>query len=210
MTALIFLLSIDAAQEDGSLGRLVNDDHRHPNCKMKRIMHEAKPHLCLFASRDIQPGEEVTYDYGGSDCPWRTQTEEQPPAAKSSDPHLSRPVEMTPESPPVLVVQTEEQPPAAKSSDPHLSRPVEMTPESPPVLVVQTEEQPPAAKSSDPHLSRPVEMTPESPPVLVVQTEEQPPAAKSSDPHLSRPVEMTPESPPVLVVQVRVSVNSTV
>ncbi|XP_055085618.1 uncharacterized protein LOC129457172 [Periophthalmus magnuspinnatus] len=108
---------------------------------MKRIMHEAKPHLCLFASRDIQPGEEVTYDYGGSDCPWRTQTEEQPPAAKSSDPHLSRPVEMTPESPPVLVVQTEEQPPAAKSSDPHLSRPVEMTPESPPVLVVQAKDE---------------------------------------------------------------------
>ena len=64
-------LSIDAAQEDGSLGRLVNDDHRYPNCKMKKIIHEAKPHLCLFAVRDIQPGEEITYDYGGDDCPWR-------------------------------------------------------------------------------------------------------------------------------------------
>nr|XP_046253176.1 N-lysine methyltransferase KMT5A-like [Scatophagus argus] len=64
---------IDAAQEDGSLGRLVNDDHRHPNCKMKRVITEAKPYLCLFALRDIQPGEEITYDYGGNDWPWRKQ-----------------------------------------------------------------------------------------------------------------------------------------
>ncbi|CAL8239860.1 unnamed protein product, partial [Gadus morhua 'NCC'] len=29
---------IDASKEDGTLGRLVNDDHIHPNCKVKRIM----------------------------------------------------------------------------------------------------------------------------------------------------------------------------
>ena len=27
--------SVDAAQEDGSFGRLVNNDHKHPNCKMQ-------------------------------------------------------------------------------------------------------------------------------------------------------------------------------
>ncbi|XP_044185682.1 N-lysine methyltransferase KMT5A-A-like [Thunnus albacares] len=40
-------LCIDAAREDDSLGRLINDDH------------------------DIRPGEEITYNYGDSDWPWR-------------------------------------------------------------------------------------------------------------------------------------------
>lgn len=51
----------------------MNDEHRHPNCKMKRIDVEGRPHLCLFALEDIKEGEEITYDYGGEDCPWRMQ-----------------------------------------------------------------------------------------------------------------------------------------
>lgn len=66
-------LSIDASREDESFGRLVNDEYRRPNSKMKRIDVNGKPHLCLFAVDDIQEGEEITYDYGGEDCPWRTQ-----------------------------------------------------------------------------------------------------------------------------------------
>ncbi|KAL6467410.1 hypothetical protein MHYP_G00252140 [Metynnis hypsauchen] len=65
--------TIDAARDDGSLGRLVNDDHINPNCKMKRLIVEGRPHLCLFALRDITPGEELTYDYGDADCPWRSE-----------------------------------------------------------------------------------------------------------------------------------------
>ncbi|XP_067234422.1 uncharacterized protein [Chanodichthys erythropterus] len=64
---------IDASREDGSFGRIVNDDHKHPNCKMKKIDVNGKPHLCLFALNDIKEGEEITYDYGGEDYPWRTQ-----------------------------------------------------------------------------------------------------------------------------------------
>ncbi|XP_016142227.1 uncharacterized protein [Sinocyclocheilus grahami] len=64
---------IDASREDGSFGRIVNDDHRHPNCKIKKIDMNGKPHLCLFALNDIKEGEEITYDYG-EDYPWRTQT----------------------------------------------------------------------------------------------------------------------------------------
>ncbi|KAK6485791.1 hypothetical protein HHUSO_G11666, partial [Huso huso] len=30
------------------------------------------PHLCLFAVTDIKAGEEITYDYGGLDLPWRS------------------------------------------------------------------------------------------------------------------------------------------
>lgn len=40
---------------------------------MKRIDVNGNPHLCLFALDDIQEGEEITYAYGGEDCPWRTQ-----------------------------------------------------------------------------------------------------------------------------------------
>ncbi|XP_016309118.1 uncharacterized protein LOC107663407 isoform X4 [Sinocyclocheilus anshuiensis] len=66
--------SIDASREDGSFGRIVNDDHKHPNCEMKKIDVNGKIHLCLFALNDIKEGEEITYDYGGEDYPWRTQT----------------------------------------------------------------------------------------------------------------------------------------
>ncbi|XP_034036862.1 N-lysine methyltransferase KMT5A-A-like [Thalassophryne amazonica] len=45
---------IDASREDDSYGRLVNDEHIHPNCHIKE-------------------NEEITYDYGGDDCPWRMQ-----------------------------------------------------------------------------------------------------------------------------------------
>ncbi|XP_036408644.1 uncharacterized protein LOC118794489 [Megalops cyprinoides] len=74
--------SIDAAREDDSMGRLVNDDHINPNCKMKRVMVEGKPHLCLFAVRDIPPGEEVTYNYGNGDWPWRNEVHK---SSKSSE-----------------------------------------------------------------------------------------------------------------------------
>ncbi|XP_070398135.1 uncharacterized protein [Nothobranchius furzeri] len=62
---------VDASVEDKSLGRLVNDDHQRPNCKMKTVEVEGLPHLCLFALRDIDPGEEITYNYGKANWPWR-------------------------------------------------------------------------------------------------------------------------------------------
>ncbi|XP_034542860.1 uncharacterized protein LOC117815322 isoform X2 [Notolabrus celidotus] len=63
--------SVDAAKEDGSLGRLVNDDHMTLNAKMKYFRVQGKPHLCLFAVRNIHPGEEITYNHGDSDWLWR-------------------------------------------------------------------------------------------------------------------------------------------
>ncbi|XP_058845950.1 uncharacterized protein LOC131697937 [Acipenser ruthenus] len=66
-----FRQSVDTAQEDLSLGRLVNDDHKKPNCKMKNINVEGKPHLCLFVLRNITCGEEITYNYGPVNWPWR-------------------------------------------------------------------------------------------------------------------------------------------
>jgi len=62
---------IDAARDDASLGRLVNDDHKNPNSKMRTITVDRKPHLCSFAVKDISPGEEITDNYG--DWPWRSK-----------------------------------------------------------------------------------------------------------------------------------------
>lgn len=45
------------------LGRLVNHSW-HPNSKTKVIMVDGTPHLCFFALRDIEIGEEILYDYG--------------------------------------------------------------------------------------------------------------------------------------------------
>ncbi|KAL1268690.1 hypothetical protein QQF64_034053 [Cirrhinus molitorella] len=50
---------IDASREDGSFGRIVNDDHQHPNCKMKKIdVNGKKPNLCLFATERYYKKEE--------------------------------------------------------------------------------------------------------------------------------------------------------
>ncbi|XP_014851727.1 PREDICTED: uncharacterized protein LOC106923279 isoform X2 [Poecilia mexicana] len=64
---------VDASADDGSLGRLVNDDHLDPNCSVVKITYEEKPHLCLFALKKISAGEEITFDYGGSLYSWRPQ-----------------------------------------------------------------------------------------------------------------------------------------
>ncbi|MGL5970406.1 MAG: SET domain-containing protein-lysine N-methyltransferase [Cetobacterium sp.] len=51
--------------------RLVIDDHINPNSEKKTIRVDGKPHLCLFATRSICPGEEITYNCADSEWPWR-------------------------------------------------------------------------------------------------------------------------------------------
>ncbi len=63
--------SIDASKEDGSLGRLVNNSHKSPNCIIKKVIVNDRPHLCLFAVKNIEPGTEIDYNYGDSKWPWR-------------------------------------------------------------------------------------------------------------------------------------------
>ncbi|XP_056094605.1 uncharacterized protein LOC130073177 [Rhinichthys klamathensis goyatoka] len=48
---------------------------------MKLIEAEGKPHLCLFALKEIAAGTEITYDYGGKEWPWRTEI---PPTVTST------------------------------------------------------------------------------------------------------------------------------
>ncbi|XP_024119917.1 uncharacterized protein LOC112141094 isoform X9 [Oryzias melastigma] len=85
------LLCIDAAREDGSLGRLINDDEVSPNSKMTITRVDGEPHLCLFAIKDIAPGEEITYNYGDSEWPWRIKkSKEKPSPSAEENPSTSR------------------------------------------------------------------------------------------------------------------------
>ncbi|XP_033730273.1 N-lysine methyltransferase KMT5A-like, partial [Pecten maximus] len=52
--------------------RYVNDGIGEcQNCIMKQELYGDRPHLCLYANKDIAVGDELRYDYGVSDLPWR-------------------------------------------------------------------------------------------------------------------------------------------
>lgn len=38
---------------------------------MKKYVVDNVPRLCLFTTRQIDPGEEITYSYGTGSYPWR-------------------------------------------------------------------------------------------------------------------------------------------
>ncbi|KAL4646615.1 N-lysine methyltransferase KMT5A isoform X2 [Arapaima gigas] len=54
---------VDATKETDRLGRLINHS-KNGNCQTKLHNINGKPHLILVASRDIEKGEELLYDYG--------------------------------------------------------------------------------------------------------------------------------------------------
>ncbi|XP_074530856.1 uncharacterized protein LOC141793879 [Halichoeres trimaculatus] len=58
---------------------------------MKTIDIGGMPHLCLFAIKDITPGEEVTYNYGNADWPWRKQQQSTPDVLEQTVDDSDRP-----------------------------------------------------------------------------------------------------------------------
>ncbi|XP_028319197.1 N-lysine methyltransferase KMT5A-A-like isoform X2 [Gouania willdenowi] len=54
---------VDATRESGRMGRLINHS-KNGNCQTKLHDINGIPHLILVASRDIDTGEELLYDYG--------------------------------------------------------------------------------------------------------------------------------------------------
>ena len=67
-------ISIDATEESGKFGRLCNHSRRAPNTHTKLVWirkeddcEDLVPHLIIVALRDINVGEEITYDYGDRD-----------------------------------------------------------------------------------------------------------------------------------------------
>lgn len=61
---IFFHCSIDATEESGKLGRLLNHSKTNSNCHPKIVIVQDRPCLILFASRNIATGEELQYDYG--------------------------------------------------------------------------------------------------------------------------------------------------
>jgi SET domain-containing protein len=57
------------------LGRLVNDSEpKMANCAIKKVSMDGKPRLAIYAKRELNIGEELRYDYGVKDLPWRNRT----------------------------------------------------------------------------------------------------------------------------------------
>ncbi|KAL5007795.1 hypothetical protein ScPMuIL_016601 [Solemya velum] len=68
------VLCIDATFDPFELrkARFVNDGiGEEQNCRMVVVMVDKKPHLCLFSTKTIQIGDELRYDYGVPNLPWR-------------------------------------------------------------------------------------------------------------------------------------------
>lgn len=55
---------IDATAETDRLGRLFNHSKLEGNCHTKLFEMNSRPYLILVASRNIECGEELMYDYG--------------------------------------------------------------------------------------------------------------------------------------------------
>ena len=71
--------AIDATEESPRLGRLINHSHNQFNLITKVFMLDGQPRLYFVARRDINLGEELTFDYGDTDkrsvlsFPWLLQ-----------------------------------------------------------------------------------------------------------------------------------------
>ena len=55
---------IDATAETTRMGRLFNHSKLEGNCHTKLFEMNSRPYLILVASRNIEKGEELMYDYG--------------------------------------------------------------------------------------------------------------------------------------------------
>jgi len=58
---------VDATEETGRLGRLLNHSCKHPNLITKVMMVDSSPRLYLVAKHDMKAGTELVYDYGDRD-----------------------------------------------------------------------------------------------------------------------------------------------
>ncbi|CAB1352203.1 unnamed protein product [Coregonus sp. 'balchen'] len=59
----MYYFHVDATKETGRMGRLINHS-KNGNCQTKLHDINGIPHLILVASREVDEGEELLYDYG--------------------------------------------------------------------------------------------------------------------------------------------------
>ncbi len=64
---------MDASVDDGSFGRLINDEWRGAQNLKRKVITDTNGEPCVifFALRDIELGDELRYDYTVTDHPWR-------------------------------------------------------------------------------------------------------------------------------------------
>lgn len=60
---LYYYFSVDATMETERMGRLINHSKLEANCIPKVYEVKSKPEIWLVASRIIQPGEEILFNY---------------------------------------------------------------------------------------------------------------------------------------------------
>lgn len=78
----------DASTDDQSQGRLINEPKT--NSEMRKITIDGSPHLCLFAMKDIQKGEEIVFDHNGVDLPRCTSTQREKTHTLQDVPEITR------------------------------------------------------------------------------------------------------------------------
>jgi histone-lysine N-methyltransferase SETD8 len=67
---------VDATAESGRFGRLINHSKKKFNIAAQRHMYKDTPRLIFLATRDIDAGEEILFDYNETrpamikKCPW--------------------------------------------------------------------------------------------------------------------------------------------
>ena len=59
------LYSVDATEDDKSIGRLINHSRKgKKNLKSKVLEVDLHPHIVFISTEDIKAGDELLYDYG--------------------------------------------------------------------------------------------------------------------------------------------------
>ena len=57
---------MNATRQGVTKGSMVGDGGPHSNATVKVVVVEGSPHLCLFAIKDIVPGEVIQMKYNGN------------------------------------------------------------------------------------------------------------------------------------------------
>ena len=63
-STMIHTCSIDATQENYTMGKLINHTRKGGNVIPKIIAVDGVPQICFMAACEILPGDELLYDYG--------------------------------------------------------------------------------------------------------------------------------------------------
>ena len=72
---ILIFFSIDASENTGRFGRLVNHAICGANTEVKVVNVNNVPRLVLFARQDILSGDEILYDYGDRDPETRAENQ---------------------------------------------------------------------------------------------------------------------------------------